>query len=425
MSDNPNIAGGRPSPRDDFFSALTVAIDTGRFVRLSLGHYRGGANDLNRVIVRCIDLRGERVLSFTYEYQQRVETRNHPIPGGLAVLQQEIGTAFRVAQCELTDQSLRLVFSRKAKATLQRQRQSEALNTAPPTHDIPKHRFISPALLFWHDLGVTTQLGVVKPAMSDKWRQVDKFIEIVDDCVTRPDAGLTPPIALVDYGCGKGYLTFAAHAHLSERWPGAVETTGVERRPELVNSGNAIAQRRKMAGLRFVEGDIHAHKPGAIHILVALHACDTATDQALFQGIRARAPLILTSPCCHKELRPQLTPPPVLQPLLRYGLHAGAEAEMLTDSIRALLLEACGYRVRLIEFIATEHTARNRMLVAQRNPQAQPPARFLEQLAQLKQFYGIRQQTLETLLREEALLPPEPLREPNPTRTALDTSAAT
>ena len=145
--------------------------------------------------------------------------------------------------------------------------------------------------------------------------------------------------------------------------------------------------------------------------MIALHACDTATDHAIHLGLRAGAAIIMCSPCCHKQLRPQMRSPAALRPLLQHGIHMGQEAEMVTDSLRAMLLEAMGYETQVFEFIALEHTSKNKMILAVKRSgdaaaaaAAQRPE-LLAQIAEIKRFYGLREQCLETLLLADASLP--------------------
>ena len=148
---------------------------------------------------------------------------------------------------------------------------------------------------------------------------------------------------------------------------------------------------------------MRSHEPGPIDVMIALHACDTATDHALHLGLRAGAEIILCSPCCHKQLRPQMRSPALLQPMLQHGIHLGQQAEMVTDSLRALLLEAEGYATQVFEFVALEHTSKNKMILARRKAGADTRAeRARAEVADLKSFYGIREQCLETLLQRRA-----------------------
>jgi len=291
-------------------------------------------------------------------------------------------------------------------------RAPHAADTAGEGHDRVKARWVDPEAPFLRELGVTNAAGVI-PAMARKYRQIDRFVELLDHALGRADLSAIDknrPLRIADFGCGKGYLTFAVHEHLRLTRGLAVETTGLELREELVASANRAALRCGIPGLRFVRGDLETYTPPAapdagqgatLDVMVALHACDTATDHALHLGVTSGAVLLVCSPCCHKELRPQLRPPAVLAPVLRHGVHLGQEAEMLTDTLRALLVEAEGYDTTLAEFVSLEHTSKNRLLLAVRRAGTEDAARRasrLEEIAALKDFYGVERQRLETLL---------------------------
>ena len=256
-------------------------------------------------------------------------------------------------------------------------------------------------LPFLQGLGVTDERHRLVPSMARKWKQLDKFLEVLD--VAIDDAGLAggPAPKVVDYGSGKGYLTFAVHEHLRRRFGGAPEVTGVEVRPDLVALCNRVARESGCDGLRFFEGDLRSVAPEAVDVMIALHACDTATDHAFDLGLRAGARVLIASPCCHKELRPQLSMPRALASLLRHGIHLGQEAEMLTDGLRALALESAGYQAKVFEFVALEHTSKNKMILATRREgeNADARRRAQDEAATLRSFYGIREQCLERLLR--------------------------
>jgi len=210
-------------------------------------------------------------------------------------------------------------------------------------------------------------------------------------------------LRVVDFGCGKGYLTFAMHHHLSQGRGLRAEVSGVDLKQDMVELCNAAARRRGMTGLQFLCGDVRSHVPAQLDVMIALHACDVATDHALHTGIRAGAAIIMSSPCCHKQIRPQMRLPELLRPMLEHGIHLGQQAEMLTDSLRALLLEAEGYTAQVFEFVALEHTSKNKMILAVRRPAGQPGeaahrAAVRQQIAEIKAFYGIREHCLESLL---------------------------
>jgi hypothetical protein len=195
------------------------------------------------------------------------------------------------------------------------------------------------------------------------------------------------------------------HDYLRNTLAVEAQVTGVELRADLVRLCNGAARRLGLAGLTFEQGDVRTHASGAVDVMIALHACDTATDVAIHGGIRAGAAVILCSPCCHKQLRPQIASPPLLQPLLQHGIHLGQEAEMVTDGLRALLLESENYATQVFEFVSLEHTSKNKMILGVKRKEPLPAARRTElqrQIAEIKAFYGVREQCLEALLCEPA-----------------------
>jgi hypothetical protein len=201
-------------------------------------------------------------------------------------------------------------------------------------------------------------------------------------------------------GAGRGYLTFAlAHLLREKGWP--AEITGVEQRADLVTEANRNARALGWEELRFETGTIgNWEATESLDVLVALHACDTATDDALFRGIRSGASLLVTSPCCHKQIRPQLRCPPALAPALGHGILEERFAEILTDGIRALALQREGYSARVFEFIEPEHTGKNLMLSAVRSRKASGERfRANGELESLLSAHGIRHQRLVDLLK--------------------------
>jgi hypothetical protein len=202
-------------------------------------------------------------------------------------------------------------------------------------------------------------------------------------------------------GSGKGYLTFAIAALLGER----ALVRGIEARPELVEFCNRIARENGSSNLTFTAGQIASFEietrkseiVNPLDVLIALHACDTATDDALAQGIAAGATLLVVSPCCQKEVRRQLTAPAVLADALRHGIFQERQAEFVTDALRAQLLEWAGYRTKVFEFISTEHTAKNLLIAAIKSHAPGDPARAAR-LREFAAFYGIRTQKLATHL---------------------------
>ena len=414
-----------PDERQRFLRLLRTALAERRFQRLLLGRHEGEDTSIERLTVRDIELRGERALSFLWRHKTKDVTKNHPLDEGLALIDGLLGSDFQQAHLDTLGEEVQLRFSRKGKPLLQVGKKGGAGASAadddtgageaatPGGHDRAKPRELSADRPFWRDLGVTHELKgqpVLVPAMARKWKQINKFIEIFGAAVRK--AGLDAPqetqrpVRVADFGSGKGYLTFAMHDWLRAQGL-APRVQGVELKQDMVALGNAAAARHGLEGLSFEHGDVRERGDQPLDVMVALHACDIATDYAMHFGLRSGARIIMCAPCCHKEIRPQMTTPAALRPLLQHGIHLGQEAEMVTDSLRALLLELMGYDTQVIEFIALEHTSKNKMVLAVKRPQDPTPARRAELLAQLdeiKRFYGLRSQALETLLRVEGKL---------------------
>ena len=244
---------------------------------------------------------------------------------------------------------------------------------------------------------------VIVPGMSRKWKQINKFIEVFSQALSSSNKPQDDAIHVVDFGSGKGYLTFAIHDYLRNTLHNEnAMVTGVELRQALADLCNQAAATLDHKGLEFVCGDVKTHAPKQTDVMIALHACDVATDYAIHYGIRASASIIMCSPCCHKQIRPQMHSPDLMQPMLQYGVHMGQQAEMVTDSLRALFLEAHGYSTKVFEFISLEHTNKNKMILAVKNPNASAKhkADVLAQIEKIKAFYGIKEHCLESLLQE-------------------------
>lgn len=391
-----------PSELTEFISLLNDALASDTLVRLLLTKPSGAAPELERIEVRPLMLRGVASLSFVYRYKTRDITKNFPLPEAIGLLESQIGHAFRNVHLFLQDEELQLSFSKKGKPLLQRSKMPHATK-ATHTHDREKQRFVELARPFLTELGVTDPQRQLIPAMARKWKQINKFIEVFQNAFDASGLASKSGISVVDFGSGKGYLTFAIHDYLRHTRGLAAQVTGVELRENLTKLCNGAVKKLQLEGLTFRQGDVRHFAPQTIDVMIALHACDTATDYAIHMGIRSHAAIIMCAPCCHKQIRPQMHNPPVLRPLLQYGVHQGQEAEMVTDALRALLLEANGYDTQVFEFVSLEHTSKNKMILGVKRRQPRDPREILTQIAAIKAFYGIREHCLETLLQGGAM----------------------
>jgi SAM-dependent methyltransferase len=390
-----------PSPSTDavqaFFALLRSALEGGAFVNLILGKYRGDDPGLQRVMIRAVTIKEEARLSFVYRYERKDIAKNFPIPAGFEAVHDLIASGFRSAHLFTLAEDILLEFNKKGEPKLVRSKATQ--KAAPATaHNREKQRLVNPAAPFLWELGVTNSEHQVLPSMSRKWKQINVFLELFEGALNSSGLAKAESVRVVDFGSGKGYLTFAVYDYLCGVVGNRAQVLGIEARPELVQFCNEAAKKTGMTNLRFSPGDVHSPVPEKVDVMIALHAYDTATDLAIHQGIRAGAAVIMCAPCCHKEIRPQMVNPPVLQPVLRFGIQQAQEAEMVTDSIRALLLEASGYEAQIFEFVSPEHTAKNKMILAVKRAGPSRREAALAQLRELKAFYGIREQCLEKLI---------------------------
>jgi SAM-dependent methyltransferase len=393
-----------------FLARVAAEVAQNAAHKLVLARYEGEEPELERLMGRPVVLRGRPHWSFVWRYRTRDITKNLPAEEVTPALREWIAQGFRNAHLFTPTQEVQLAYSRKGKASLRTGRLHGAVTEAPPPagHNREKRRWVDPQRPFLVELGVMDASHHLVPAMARKWKQINKFVEIfshafTDSPLARRDA--SEPVRVLDFGAGKGYLTFAVHDHLQQGLQRRAEVVGVELRGDLVALCNGIVRRLGLEGLRFEPGDIARRAPQPIDVMIALHACDTATDLAIHQGVRGGASIILCSPCCHKQIRPQLLMPHPLRPILQHGVHLGQEAEMLTDGLRALLLDASGYDTQVFEFISLEHTNKNKMILAVKRSSPKPVGEVLEQIREIKRFYGIREQALETLLRADGTIP--------------------
>jgi hypothetical protein len=371
---------------------LRAAAGDGTLVKLTLGKPRAGAAEpsLKNLFVRPVTLNSGPHLSFVWRHDTRDVTKNFPPAKALRELEPLVGTTFLDAHLFTPTQTAQLETDADDHGHLRVKTLSSAPTPADLPHDRAKAHLIPADAPWLHALGVTDERGRPRTGMADKFRQIEKFAELLTHLLAGTNLPDDRELSVTDMGSGKGYLTFATAALLGPR----ARIRGIECRRELVELCNRVARETNFSNLEFITGDITgATLPGRLDVLIALHACDTATDDALARGIAAGAALLVVAPCCQKELRPQLTAPPVLAPALRHGIFQERHAEFATDALRALLLEWAGYRTKVFEFISTDHTAKNVMIVAEKSS-APGDTATAGKIRAFAQFYGIRRQHL-------------------------------
>ncbi|WP_070411893.1 class I SAM-dependent methyltransferase [Pseudomonas lundensis] len=404
MSETATTPASAPDHRAQFLNLLETSLAQNSFIKLVLAKYVGPEPELQRVIIKHVTVKEQPCLSFVYRYKTRDITKNFPLDEAVSALAGLLPDAFKNAHLLTLTDEVQLEYSKKGKSSLFMGKSQQDREVPSAGHNREKHRFLDLTRPFLADLGVTNKQQELIPAMSRKWKQINKFIEVFSHALSSSPLTLDQPVKVVDFGSGKGYLTFAIHDYLRHSLHAEGVVTGVELREDMVTLCNNAAQRLEHPGLSFLHGDVRSFAPTPIDVMIALHACDIATDYAIHMGIRSGAAIIMCSPCCHKQIRLQIQSPALLKPMLQYGLHLGQQAEMVTDSLRALFLEACGYDTKVFEFISLEHTNKNKMILAVKRAEPVDPAQLLVKIQALKAFYGIEEHCLETLLRADGLL---------------------
>ena len=383
---------------EEFLSAVKSAFAGNTLIKLKLGGYHGGEADLKSIDVKKIVAKGSEKFSFTFHYKTRDIIKNFIQPEALGHLRTALKDEFRSAQ--LATSEFDLGFERNGDKVRLNRTEIEGRAAPSTDHNRAKNRPLTETNKpYLQALGISGKDGQVRNDAQDKFRQINKMVEIFAPLIHAIKADKP---RIVDMGAGKGYLDFALYDYLANVANRPAEMVGVEMRDKLVEDGNATAAASGFSGLSFMPGTILDYDASGSDAVIALHACDTATDDAIFKGISAGASLIAVAPCCHKQIRRQMEagkPATQLDVLLRHGIFLERQAEMVTDTLRALLLELNGYRTKVFEFVSDAHTPKNNLIVAEKDGRAgRDREAVLKQIAEVKAMFGIERHYLEGLL---------------------------
>ncbi len=372
------------TPRDQAVldEVVSAILDEDLFAGASFtGVRRGGSPPAQKVTLRPVRIATERRVQISSFDGERTYVENlgrEELPSRIGRL---IDGGFRSIYVKTLNGDLQLTFSKKGRPLLARHRASE--DAISLDHDRSKQRLIDTAEPFLAALGITDQQGRVKPSAQAKYRQVARFVELLDHTIgDRPTTG--SKLEVVDFGCGSGVLTLAAYAYLAHGRGLDVSLVGVDSKADLIAGLNDLAADLGWTEVRFEAGLIAEYEGRPADLVLALHACDTATDDALAKAIQWRSAYVLAAPCCHHDLQTQLDPTAAadaIRPMLRDGIARERFVDLLTDTIRAETLRDHGYSTDIIEFISTEHTARNLMIRAVRKRGERPRSNSADELA--------------------------------------------
>ena len=389
------------SQQSEYINAIKHSLSENTFVKLSLSNYKGTAEGLKNCYVKRVCIKQEDKLSFTYRYQTRDIVKNYNDNEAVTLVTELLGLdGFRNATLFTTTADCILEFISNGKVVL---RNSKPRQTQLPSleHNVAKNRLIpSAGKSYLHQLKITDEKGEVYKNAQDKYKQINHYIELLSPLIKNLPTYKT--IQVTDMGAGKGYLTFALYDYLANELHKQTFVKGVEYRKDLVDLCNNIANESQLSGLNFVQGSITDFDSTGTNVLIALHACDTATDDAIYKGILAGADLIVVAPCCHKQIRREIEKYKMqneLDFLVKHGIFMERQAEMVTDGIRSLIMEYFGYTTKVFQFVSDVHTPKNVMITGEKKSKtASQKAEILEKIQAAKKFFGISSHYLETLM---------------------------
>ena len=365
--------------------------DPSTLVRAVLSGRRRNMNPAaQRVDMRPVLLKGSLVLHVMENDGVRTTAKNY-LPKELN-LRELLESGYANILAESTTRSLSVRISKKGQALVHEEKKVSEQNLS---HDRSKKRLLDSADPYLVKIGISDSAGKIKPSRQDKFTQVEEFLRILEPTLDSslaaghlPAPTMEKPLTIVDLGCGHAYLTFAAHQYLTKKTT-PVHVIGIDIREDSRLRNEKIAQELQIDNtIEFQAGEISQLPPLSVDVAIALHACDTATDDALAWAVKSGAAMILAAPCCHHDIQKQMKDAPEPWGLVtRHGLLKERMGDLLTDAIRAHILRLLGYRVDTIEFVAGEHTPRNLMIRAVRTGAAPDPTEVSKYLDLIQQWH--------------------------------------
>jgi hypothetical protein len=379
------------SDRDELRNIVFAAVLGEGFRRATFaGTKRGPARSpWVRVSIRPVEIKSRRLLQFTTFDGRKTDVQNYDNDEARKPLEHLLEISFAGIHIDTDSESMDLRTTKKGVISIGRTKGPSTVAVETEHNrvkDLPLPEGRADHLL--EVLGIATVDGHVKPTMRAKFTQVNEFLKQLAHAIREAELNqLGRPIEILDCGCGSSYLTFAAHHYLNNVLHIPANLLGVDVNDDLIRASTAKASHLAAEGVSFTGGTIGKLKTKP-DIVLALHACDTATDDAIAQAIASEATVFLGVPCCHRHLNRQLGKTGVLAPALRHGILRERQADLLTDAFRALSLRIAGYKTDVVEFVSPEHTAKNLMIRALRGGPINDPALIAEYEA-MKSFWGV------------------------------------
>ena len=379
---------------------LLKRVLTSLLVDMVISGARGGG-DFIKIKVRPVMIRDSLYFQVSRYTDKQVFHENMTAEDALETLSGWILHDFRQAQIRMQDEMVTVLVSKKGKATV-KSKKAACIETQNLEHNRKKQYIIEEgmAVPFMIDLGVMTESGKIIRTRYDKYRQINRFLEFIEDIL--PELPTDRTVHIIDFGCGKSYLTFAMYYYLKVLKHYDIRITGLDLKQKVIEDCQALADQYGYDGLQFLCGDIADYNgTDEVDMVVTLRACDTATDYALYKAVKWHASVILSVPCCQHELNRKMQCE-TLSGAFQYGLIKERTAALMTDAMRGQLLEMKGYKTQLLEFIDMEHTPKNILIRGVKSKGLLPKAarkQQMENYQKCRDFFGA-ELTLEKLFKE-------------------------
>ncbi len=333
----------------------------------------------SKVKIRPVLIKGELLFQETLYRGTQVFHENYKEEAMAARIEEYLQSLFKQGEFKTKGMEAVVLVSKKGRITVKYKRKQGTLQIEEGEEALSHNRTKQYILQegkpvdFLVGLGVQTPDGRIAKARYDKFRQINRYLEFIEDVLDELPKNRT--IRIIDFGCGKSYLTFAMYYYLHELQHRAIEVTGLDLKTDVITHCNQLAERLHYDSLHFERGDISTYEGAdAVDMVVSLHACDTATDYAIEKAVKWGAGVIMAVPCCQHEVNQQISCD-TLKPILKYGLIKERISALVTDALRADLLEKCGYDTQILEFIDMEHTPKNLLIRAVKKNSMRPVSR--------------------------------------------------
>lgn len=385
---------------------LKALLDKGistALISCIISNKKNKLSSIDKIKIRQVIIKGTPLCQITEYVGTKVLHQNQTFEETKSYITSKLLTDFKQCQLQCENFTGSVLVSSKGQFTIKEKAAAYTINTDALNHNRTKDYLLPEGtpVPFLVDLGIMNATGQIVKSKYDKFRQINRFLEFIRDCIPRLDKNRT--INILDFGCGKSYLTFAMYYYLKEVNGFDLNITGLDLKADVIKTCNQLSKKYGYKNLHFLQGDVANYDgPEKIDMMVTLHACDTATDYALAKAVTQKADIILSVPCCQHELNKTISND-LLNPVLKYGLLKERTSALITDGLRASILEVSGYDTQILEFIDMEHTPKNLLIRGFRRNLNSSATSSIDECKKLMESLNISC-TLYDLLKERGII---------------------